>query len=55
MVDMFRFPTVQALAAHLKMPAPETTVPLADPLDAVDERVRRQRAARSQRIQRRQT
>jgi aspartate racemase len=55
MVDMFRFPTVEALAAHLKLPAPETTVPLTDPLDAVDERVRRQRAARSQRIQRHRT
>ena len=55
MVDMFRFPTVEALAAHLKLPEPGSTLPVADPLDAVDERVQRQRAARAQRMQRRQT
>jgi hypothetical protein len=55
MVDMFRFPTVEALAAHLKLPEPGCTLRVADPLDAVDERVQRQRAARAQRMQRRQT
>jgi amino acid adenylation domain-containing protein len=54
MVDLFRFPTVESLAAHLKGDEPTPGESRTDPLDAVDERVNRQRQERAQRMQRRQ-
>jgi amino acid adenylation domain-containing protein len=55
MVDLFRFPTVDALAAHLRLPEPgaagatDVAAPDATRLDAVDARAERQRQARAQR------
>ncbi len=55
MVDLFRFPTVDALAAHLRLPEPgaasaaDVVAPDATRLDAVDARAERQRQARAQR------
>jgi len=52
-VDLFRFPTVAALAGHLKTAAPESNNAAPDRLDQADERMARQRQARAERVQRR--
>jgi len=50
MVELFRFPTVEALAAHLRLPDAAAGTAADDLLDAVDARAERQRQARAQRM-----
>jgi amino acid adenylation domain-containing protein len=53
MVELFRFPTVETLAHHLKESAAQGDARGPDPLDLVDNRIARQRQARAERMQRR--
>jgi hypothetical protein len=53
MVDLFRFPTVAALARHLEDCRSQAGTNTSDPSDLVDRRVAQQRRARAERMQRR--
>jgi len=53
-IDLFRFPTVEALARHLKSATQQEEVPKSNRLDQVDQRIARQREARIKRARRRQ-
>ncbi|MFT3803347.1 MAG: amino acid adenylation domain-containing protein [Burkholderiaceae bacterium] len=55
MIDLFRFPTVESLAAHLRQSEQPQPAASDGGLDAVDARARRQREARARRLPRRET